>query len=58
MWCHNGQNDVPVVYGALGDFVDLAKDVICVVVYFNMCVGVCVCACVKALRVFAHVLIL
>ena len=53
MWCHNGQND-----GALGDFVDLAKDVICVVVYFNMCVGVCVCACVKALRVFAHVLIL
>jgi hypothetical protein len=43
MWCHNGQNNVPVVYGALGYSVDRTKDVIftlCIVVGLNMCVGV------------------
>jgi hypothetical protein len=47
MWCHNGQNDVPVVCGALGDSVDLTMDVIfmlCVVVGLNMCIG---CECVR-----------
>ena len=40
---HNDQNDVAVVYGALGDFVDLTKDVIFklrIVVRLNTCVGV------------------
>jgi hypothetical protein len=52
-WCHNDQNNVLVVYGALGDSVDLTKDVIFklrIVVGLNMCVGVCVCggfACVR-----------
>jgi hypothetical protein len=47
MWCHSSHNDVPVVYGALGDSVDLTMDVIlmlCVIVSLNMCVG---CECVR-----------
>jgi hypothetical protein len=41
--CHNGQNNVPVVYGAIGDSVDLTKDVILklrIVAGLNIYVGV------------------
>lgn len=47
-WICNGNCDMPVNYEALCDFVDIQKDVMCIVCRSSVCTGASVYFCVRS----------